>query len=190
VSEKRKGKKASRGVFVKAAVDIDEVEAVFRKADLSGILPEQNMLRDVVDEDTNLTEDEREYLLKIGSYANGNHKELRRGRLENLMKKYQKGPGDTGSVPVQVAILHYKVEYMKNVHFKTHRKDIHNRRSFDRLVNRRRKLLLYLKKKDYTTYLMMLKDTEVTEEELLNVGRLEQTNKLGKTRFKAEYFVR
>ncbi|MBS3956193.1 MAG: 30S ribosomal protein S15 [Clostridiales bacterium] len=58
---------------------------------------------------------------------------------------------DTGSPEVQVAII---TERIKNLteHFKTHAKDNHSRRGLLMLVNKRRSLLDYLKRKDVGRY--------------------------------------
>jgi small subunit ribosomal protein S15 len=59
--------------------------------------------------------------------------------------------GDTGSPEVQVAIL---TERIKNLteHFKEHHKDNHSRRGLLAMVNKRRSLLDYLKRKDVERY--------------------------------------
>ena len=59
--------------------------------------------------------------------------------------------GDTGSPEVQVAIL---TERIKNLteHFKDNHKDNHSRRGLLMMVNKRRNLLAYLKKKDVERY--------------------------------------
>jgi small subunit ribosomal protein S15 len=59
--------------------------------------------------------------------------------------------GDTGSPEVQVAIL---TERIKNLteHFKDHHKDNHSRRGLLKMVNKRRSLLAYLKKRDVERY--------------------------------------
>lgn len=59
--------------------------------------------------------------------------------------------GDTGSPEVQVAILTERIANLTE-HFKTHAKDNHSRRGLLMLVNKRRSLLDYLKKKDATRY--------------------------------------
>ncbi len=62
-----------------------------------------------------------------------------------------RAPADTGSPEVQVAII---TERIKNLteHFKTHAKDNHSRRGLLMLVNKRRSLLDYLKRKDLERY--------------------------------------
>lgn len=59
--------------------------------------------------------------------------------------------GDTGSPEVQVAILTERIVNLTE-HFKTHAKDNHSRRGLLTLVNTRRSLLDYLKRKDLARY--------------------------------------
>ena len=58
---------------------------------------------------------------------------------------------DTGSAPVQVALLTERINLLTE-HFKTHRKDHHSRRGVLIMVSQRRKLLEYLKKSDRDGY--------------------------------------
>ena len=64
---------------------------------------------------------------------------------------YQQSNGDTGSPEVQVALMTARIEDLSS-HFKTHIHDHHSRQGLLRLVNSRRKLLDYLKKKDVERY--------------------------------------
>jgi small subunit ribosomal protein S15 len=68
-----------------------------------------------------------------------------------IIKEHARGQEDTGSPEVQVAIL---TERIKNLteHFKGHHKDNHSRRGLLMMVNKRRNLLAYLKKKDVERY--------------------------------------
>ncbi|MEN7536634.1 30S ribosomal protein S15 [Aurantiacibacter flavus] len=59
--------------------------------------------------------------------------------------------GDTGSPEVQVAILTERIRNLTE-HFKEHHKDNHSRRGLLKMVNKRRSLLAYLKKKDLARY--------------------------------------
>lgn len=72
-------------------------------------------------------------------------------RKEQLIKEYATKEGDTGSPEVQVAVL---TEHIVNLteHMKEHKKDVHSRRGLLMKVNKRRKLLDYLKKKDESRY--------------------------------------
>ena len=68
-----------------------------------------------------------------------------------LVKNYQRAPTDTGSPEVQVALLTTNINTLSD-HFKTHKKDHHSLRGLIKMVNRRRRLLDYLKRKDTGRY--------------------------------------
>jgi small subunit ribosomal protein S15 len=68
-----------------------------------------------------------------------------------VMQQYQRASNDTGSPEVQVALLTARINQL-TPHFVKHKKDHHSRRGLLRLVNQRRKLLDYLKKKDMERY--------------------------------------
>ena len=70
---------------------------------------------------------------------------------EQLIKEHARAEGDTGSPEVQVAILTSRIKTLTE-HFKTHAKDNHSRRGLLMLVNKRRSLLDYLKRKDEARY--------------------------------------
>ncbi|WP_109808922.1 30S ribosomal protein S15 [Sphingosinithalassobacter portus] len=72
-------------------------------------------------------------------------------RKDALVKEHGRGNGDTGSPEVQIAILTERIANLTE-HFKTHAKDNHSRRGLLMLVNKRRSLLDYLKKKDHARY--------------------------------------
>jgi small subunit ribosomal protein S15 len=66
-----------------------------------------------------------------------------------------RGTNDTGSPEVQVALLTARINEL-TPHFKTHAKDHHGRRGLLQLVNRRKRLLAYLKDKDATRYTALI----------------------------------
>ncbi|MBU2707989.1 30S ribosomal protein S15 [Zooshikella marina] len=68
-----------------------------------------------------------------------------------IIKNFQTVEGDTGSPEVQVALLSANIESLQG-HFKSHIHDHHSRRGLIRMVNQRRKLLDYLKRKDVSRY--------------------------------------
>ena len=76
---------------------------------------------------------------------------LNNTRKAEIIKQYQTHEGDTGSPEVQVALLTARIRYLTE-HFKTHQKDHHSRRGLLKLVGQRRRLLDYLKRKDYNGY--------------------------------------
>jgi small subunit ribosomal protein S15 len=68
-----------------------------------------------------------------------------------VVKEYQLSEGDTGSPEVQVALLTARIQDLTG-HFADHKKDHHSRRGLLKLVNQRRSLLDYVKKKDIQRY--------------------------------------
>lgn len=70
---------------------------------------------------------------------------------QNIKKEFQLHERDTGSVEVQVALLTQRINDLTE-HLRVHRKDNSSRRGMLMLVNRRRKLLDYLRKKDAQRY--------------------------------------
>jgi small subunit ribosomal protein S15 len=68
-----------------------------------------------------------------------------------IVQDYQKGGSDTGSPEVQVALMSARIDYLTD-HFSKHKHDHHSRQGLLRLVNKRRKLLDYLKGKDLDRY--------------------------------------
>jgi small subunit ribosomal protein S15 len=68
-----------------------------------------------------------------------------------VIEEHKRGDNDTGSPEVQVALLTARIEQLTG-HFKTHKQDHHSRRGLLMMVNRRRSLLDYLKRKDVERY--------------------------------------
>jgi small subunit ribosomal protein S15 len=72
-----------------------------------------------------------------------------------IVKGNARSPADTGSPEVQVAILTARINELMP-HFKVNKKDHHGRRGLLRMVSRRRKLLDYLKGKDFDRYASLI----------------------------------
>ena len=68
-----------------------------------------------------------------------------------VIDEYKRGPNDTGSPEVQVALLTARIKQLTD-HFADHKHDHHSRQGLVRMVNSRRKLLNYLKAKDLERY--------------------------------------
>lgn len=68
-----------------------------------------------------------------------------------IVADYQRAKGDTGSPEVQVALLTARINGLTD-HFKANVKDHHSRRGLLKMVSARRKMLDYLKGKDYARY--------------------------------------
>ena len=79
---------------------------------------------------------------------------------KDLINEFSKNEKDTGSAGVQIAVL---TERIKNLteHFKTHNKDIHSKRGLVSLVNKRKKLLNYLSKKNKSEYSDLIKKLNI-----------------------------
>ena len=76
-------------------------------------------------------------------------------RKQALIQDNARNSGDTGSPEVQVAILTERIQNLTQ-HFKTHAKDNHSRRGLLMMVNKRRSLLDYLKRKDTPAYTALI----------------------------------
>ena len=74
-----------------------------------------------------------------------------------LINEYSRSEKDTGSPEVQIALLTENISALQS-HFDEHKKDYHSRQGLIRMVNKRRKLLDYLKKKDLKKYSSLLKE--------------------------------
>lgn len=68
-----------------------------------------------------------------------------------IVKKHRRSDLDSGSSEVQVALLTARINDLTG-HFKDHKKDHHGRRGLIKMVNKRRKLLDYLKRQDFQKY--------------------------------------
>ena len=74
----------------------------------------------------------------------------------SIIQDNQQSTGDTGSPEVQVALLTANINKLQG-HFSEHKHDNHSRRGLIRMVNQRRKLLDYLKRKDIARYAALIK---------------------------------
>lgn len=72
-----------------------------------------------------------------------------------IVAKFARAAGDTGSCEVQVALLSAQIDDLQP-HFKAHKHDHHSRRGLIRMVNQRRTLLDYLKRKDSSRYVVLI----------------------------------
>lgn len=70
---------------------------------------------------------------------------------QEIIQKFGRSEGDTGSPEVQVALLTGRINQLQD-HFRAHKHDHHSRRGLLRLVGQRRRLLDYLKKKSDDRY--------------------------------------
>ncbi|MCK8624713.1 30S ribosomal protein S15 [Apilactobacillus xinyiensis] len=73
-----------------------------------------------------------------------------------IINKYARHEGDTGSVEVQVAVLTADINKI-NGHMKMHKKDFHSQRGLMKKIGHRRNLLAYLRKNDISRYRDLIK---------------------------------
>ena len=72
-----------------------------------------------------------------------------------IIKKYQRKEGDSGSPEVQIALLTARILDLQE-HFNTHKKDFHSRRGLLKMVSQRRRLLDYYKRVNYDGYRQLI----------------------------------
>jgi small subunit ribosomal protein S15 len=85
---------------------------------------------------------------------------LEKTQKKTVIEKFKTHQKDTGSTPVQVAILTERINSLTE-HFKTHKKDHHSRQGLLKLVNKRRRLLEYLKREDKSEYENIIKKLDL-----------------------------
>jgi len=76
---------------------------------------------------------------------------LLQGRKAEIVQKFARKPGDTGSPEVQIALLTERINGLQE-HFQSHQHDHHSRRGLLKMVGQRRRLLDYLKSKNEGSY--------------------------------------
>lgn len=70
---------------------------------------------------------------------------------KEIMGKFKRHDGDTGSPEVQIALLSERITQLTE-HLTAHKKDIHSRRGLLKMVGQRRQLLAYLMRTDLERY--------------------------------------
>lgn len=73
---------------------------------------------------------------------------------QELIQEFARHNGDTGSPEVQIAILTTRITQLTD-HLRAHKHDESSRRGLLKLVGRRRRLLAYIRRKDYQKYLAL-----------------------------------
>ena len=79
---------------------------------------------------------------------------------KTLISKFAVNKKDTGSAAVQIAVLSERIQNLSD-HFKNHKHDVHSKRGLLAMVNKRKKLLSYLLKKDNSKYLEIIKKLKI-----------------------------
>ena len=75
---------------------------------------------------------------------------------KEAVKQFGQDEKDTGSAPVQIAMLTRRIENLKP-HFAAHKKDYHSNRGLMKLIGRRKRLLRYYYSKDRQGYAKLIK---------------------------------
>tara|TARA_B110000438_G_scaffold289644_1_gene324438 strand:+ start:525 stop:794 length:270 start_codon:yes stop_codon:yes gene_type:complete len=79
---------------------------------------------------------------------------------KELISKFGINEKDTGSTEVQIAVLSERITNLID-HFKNHKHDNHSKRGLLAMVNKRKKLLSYLSKKDESQYKELIKSLNI-----------------------------
>ena len=108
-----------------------------------------------------------------------NAAQLRSLRITQLVNNYAKAPADTGSAEVQVAVLTERLAAMAR-HRAERRSDVQAIRSENRLRQRRRKLLKWLRRHNFSGFELMMKDCRIVLNEVDGVGRTEKSGNQAK----------
>ena len=87
---------------------------------------------------------------------------LKAEEKKDLIKKFAREKGDTGSPEVQIALLSFKIDKLA-LHLKEHVQDEHSRRGLLGMVAKRRRLLSYLQKKDEVRYKKLIADLKLSK---------------------------
>ncbi|MBV8245417.1 MAG: 30S ribosomal protein S15 [Candidatus Eremiobacteraeota bacterium] len=82
---------------------------------------------------------------------------LTKAEKSDIATKYGRGPNDTGSADVQIAVLTASINQLTE-HLRVHKKDHHSRRGLLLQVGQRRRLLNYLQHKDLERYRKLIND--------------------------------
>ena len=85
---------------------------------------------------------------------------LAKDEKQEVIKKFAREKGDTGSPEVQIALLSIQIDKLV-AHLKEHKKDVHSRRGLLSMVAKRRRLLSYLRRRDEERYKNLLKDLKL-----------------------------
>ncbi len=82
---------------------------------------------------------------------------LTKEQKDQVIGKFKKHDGDSGSPEVQIALLTERINTL-SAHFKQHKADHHSRRGLLQMVGQRKRLLAYLKRKDLDGYRNLIKE--------------------------------
>ena len=87
-------------------------------------------------------------------------------KKSEIIKKFARGENDTGSPEVQIALLSERISYLTE-HLKINKKDHSSRLGLLKLVGQRKRLMKYLRKKDYARYTEVIKALGIRDRNLI-----------------------
>ncbi len=82
---------------------------------------------------------------------------LTKPQKQQIVEKFRRHEGDTGSPEVQIALITGRIEYLTK-HLQQHRKDHHSRRGLLKLVGQRRRFLNYLRNENAERYRALVEE--------------------------------
>ena len=82
--------------------------------------------------------------------------------VSETLKAFQLNSSDTGSSPVQIALMTERIRNLTE-HFKAHKRDQHSRHGLLKIIRKRQKLLTYLKKTSNETYYKLIKKLNIRD---------------------------
>ena len=85
---------------------------------------------------------------------------IQKDTKKEIISKFATNEKDTGSAQVQTAVLSERINNLTE-HFKLHKHDNHSKRGLVALVNKRKKLLSYISKKDNEKYKEIIKELKI-----------------------------
>jgi small subunit ribosomal protein S15 len=85
---------------------------------------------------------------------------LKQAEKTEIINKFARQPGDTGSPEVQIALLTARINQLTE-HLRANRHDESSRRGLLKLVGQRRRLLAYLRQKDYDRFLAITESLNI-----------------------------
>ena len=85
---------------------------------------------------------------------------IKKDTKKEIISKFATNEKDTGSAQVQIAVLSERISNLTE-HFKLHKHDNHSKKGLVALVNKRKKLLSYISKKDNDKYKEIIKELKI-----------------------------
>ena len=85
---------------------------------------------------------------------------IKKDTKKEIISKFATNEKDTGSAQVQIAVISERINNLTE-HFKLHKHDNHSKKGLVALVNKRKKLLSYVSKKDNDKYKEIIKELKI-----------------------------